>query len=141
MIEWNVGVAEDSILADMSEVLMISEDTTQFMYADDKDEAQHMPDDTVLMISLAPIRSTMLLRADIAGRCESFPKHTPAVCLIPVHSKKRSRQHTATAISVLNVHFASNRNPSTFDKHKLAVETGITVGQVNMWFNNKRKRT
>jgi len=124
----------------MSEVSMMSEDTTQFMYADDKNEAQHMPDDTVLMISWAPIRSTILLRADIAERCESFPKHTPAVCLIPVHTKKCGRQHTATAISVLNAHFASNCNPSSFDKQQLAVETGISVGQVNMWFNNKRKR-
>ena len=140
MVEWNVGVAEDSILADVSEVSMINEDTTQFMYAEDNNDAQHMPNDTVLMISRTPAYSTILSSPDIAEHCESLPKHTPAVSLVPVHTKTRGRKHAATAISVLNAHFDSNRKPSYFDKQKLAMETGISLDQVNMWFNNKRKR-
>ena len=140
MVEWNVGVAEDSILADVSGVSMMMEDTTQIMYAEDHNDASHLPDDTVFMISWAPAHPTILSRPDTAEHCKSLPKHTPAACLAPVHSKTRIRNHTAAAISVLNAHFDNNHKPSCFDKQKLAMQTGISLAQVNMWFNNKRKR-
>jgi len=146
MLEWNIGIGEDFILPDMGEMPMICEDTTQYMYAENRDDSQQLGDDTVSALALALLPTTIISEVDeMPGcdngmDCEPCPENTLVAYLVPVYTHTPGRKHNATAVSVLKAHFDDNPRPNFFDKQRLVTETGISLGQVSMWFNNKRKR-
>jgi len=59
----------------------------------------------------------------------------------PLRIKTRKKNHSVKTVSVFSTHFDGNSKPSYVDKQGLANKTGMSVEQVSMWFNNKRKRT
>jgi len=148
MVEWQFANWEEYNISDTDDSATKVEDTTDILFVEDDDTIESTVQEQICLYNLTQELDSIPCPVDIETMhmVAVYPpevKETEKYYPVPVRIKNQTRQsnhHNAMAVSVLNAHFDDNTKPSYLDKQNLANETGMTIPQVSMWFNNKRKR-
>ena len=133
-------LAEDCLVPQMCDRQEIYKDTGHILLAEDCDDTPQNTAGVACVHRCMPPVAIANILCSLDGMQEI---RAGAVASKPlrIKTRKKKRNHSAKTVSVLLTHFHANSKPSHVDKQGLANKTGMSVAQVSMWFNNKRKRT
>ena len=144
MLEFELAIWQDCILPEICDTQEMYADTGLILFAEDCDdtlpntEGVACVQDLMQPVHVANNPYALLGARDIVKRVSC---HTGQVQSKAVKVKRPKKNHSAKTVSVLSTYFDGNSKPSYMEKQSLAKKTGMSLDQVTMWFNNKRKRT
>jgi DNA-binding transcriptional regulator YiaG len=144
MLEFEYEIWQDCILPEMCDTQEMLVDTGHILFAEDCDDTLPNTPEVPCVHPLIPPIDMANIACDLDTVQYTVKRascHAEQVQSKAVKVKTRKKNHSSRAVSVLSTHFDSNRKPTYMEKQSLAKKTGMSVDQVSMWFNNKRKRS
>jgi len=147
MVEWQCVNWEEYAVSDMNKSQIKVEGTTGILFVEDFDTTTHTAKEQVCLYNLTQELDILPCPSNIE-KMHLVSVYQPQVgrlgpetyYAMPTRIKTRHGNNNAMAVSVLKAHFHGNTKLSYFDKENLAKETGMTIPQVSLWFDNKRNR-